>query len=139
VEFVVTAISSGSSGVEKWSAAQKALAANNVQLAAAYQSLASQNALVAVAKVVQAQMDLFTGCIDALVLEANQLRLAMAAVRSGFQSFGNSLQTVPDQTSATQMTALAQGANSLWSAFGSELAGIRQSMLGVGPGGLPRV
>ncbi len=139
VDFVVTAIRSGASGAEKWSAAQRALEANNEKLAAAYQSLAQQSAVLAVAKVVQAQKELFVTSVDGLLANVNELKMNWAAVRDGLQRYGNSLQTVPDQTGAIQLASLAQGARTLWSACSGEFAGIKQSMTAVGQGGLPKV
>ena len=128
VQFVVTAVSAGSAGVAKWSEAQKALQRNNEQLAAAYQSLASQNALLAVAKVVETQTELFAGAVTDFAESVSSLQTNWKAVRKGSEEFQTSVGAVSSQEDARKLEKLASAAETLWSNLGIQLKRIQKSL-----------
>lgn len=133
VDFAVDAIQAGSSGVGKSSQAMKDLEANNQKLATLYQKLASDNAILAVAKAVQVQNEMFINAISEAGLNAQELASNWAQISSAFSDFSNSIRRVSEQQDALNLALTAQGAKTIWTAFSGELTFIKSSIIGQPP------
>ncbi|WP_265273969.1 alpha-helical pore-forming toxin family protein [Nostoc sp. KVJ3] len=130
VDFAIEAIQAGSSGVGQSSQAMKDLEANNQKLATLYQKLASDNAILAVAKAVQVQNELFINAISEAALNAQELASNWGIITSAFSDFSNSILRVSEQQDALDLASTAQGAKTIWTAFFGELAFIKGSIIG---------
>jgi|GEM_PF-1292256 hypothetical protein len=130
VDFAVEAIQAGSNGVGKSSQAMKDLETNNQKLATLYQKLASDNAILAVAKAVQVQNEMFINAISEAGLNAQELASNWAQISSAFSDFSNSILKVSEQQDALNLASTAQGAKTIWTAFSGELTSIKSSIIG---------
>jgi hypothetical protein len=135
VQFVVHAIQAGGDGVAKWSAAQLALQSNNAELAEAYQTLAGQNALLAVAKVVQAQKELFVTSMTTLTTDCHVLETNWSAMRDGLDVYKAAIMEVSNEDTASKLAELADAANKLWSVLQQKLARVKTQIMNAGFGG----
>jgi hypothetical protein len=135
VQFVVHAIQAGGDGVAKWSSAQLALQSNNVALAEAYQTLAGQNVLLAVAKVVQAQKELFVTSMRTLTTDCHVLQTNWSAMRDGLDVYKAAITEVSNEDTASKLAGLADAANKLWSVLQQKLARVKEQIMNAGFGG----
>lgn len=135
VQFVVHAIQAGGDGVAKWSSAQLALQSNNAALAEAYQTLAGQNALLAVAKVVQAQKELFVTSMTTLTTGCHVLETNWSAMRDGLDVYKAAITEVSNEDTASKLAGIADAANKLWSVLQQRLARVKTQIMNAGFGG----
>lgn len=130
VEFAVQSIQVGTSGQAKASEAMAALKMNNDKLAAAYQRLAQENVLVAIAKVTQVQNKLFLDTYNQIGLNIHELNMAWTAVETAYSDLGNSLTSLQSQSEAIDYATEVQGARSLWRALNNQFTYIKNSLTG---------
>lgn len=128
IEFAVHAIQAGGDGVAKWSAAQLALRSNNVALADAYQKLAGESALLAVAKVVQVQKGLFATNIHTLKVDCDLLKENWSDMRTGLNEFKTAIGGVSDENTASKLAGFADAGRKHWSVLRDSLTRIEEQL-----------
>ncbi len=128
VDFAVHAIQAGGDGVAKWSAAQIALQSNNVALADAYQKLAGESALLAVAKVVQVQKGLFATNIHTLKVDCHLLKENWSDMRTGLNKFKTAIEGVSDENTASKLAGFADAGRKHWSVLRESLTRIEEQL-----------
>lgn len=132
-EFAVVAIKAATVGAAKMSKAGADLNANNEKLAGAYQTLASANAALAIAKVVAVQSDLFAGAIPPAAVSAQGIAVGLTDVQSGFSSFAKSIDNLADDVMEAKGLALeSQQASAQWTALAAELKAIKTDVITMG-------
>ena len=139
-DFVVSAIKGATDGVAETAQARADLNANNENLAAAVQKLAEIEALVAVAKVVAVQDDLFRSAVSAFQASTKELatlwgRPPIAPPASGISGnmaqFGFEIKGVSSQQEANLLVEQMEYANNDWAGVGKNLARLKQRLVNV--------
>lgn len=137
MSFVVSAISGAQEGTTKTLQARDDLKANNQKLAEAYQRLAQANSLVAVAKAVQVQNQMFVAEIAvtrekilAIPTDWGQspdVRPPGNGVSLGFFQFHRGSQEIP----IWHLQPILRDANSSWQSLVMRLNRIKRAFTGV--------
>lgn len=130
VEFAVEAIQASTSGQTKVSAAGHALNANNAELAAAYQAMAEENALIAIAKVIQVQNQLFLNALTQLSPGINELVIAWSSISTAYATVGQQVKQGVTQAEADDLIAEVRQAQMQWQALAVQLTFVKQFMTG---------
>ncbi|MEP7120787.1 MAG: hypothetical protein ABJE95_07760 [Byssovorax sp.] len=133
-EFVANAITVGSGGVGQSSQAMADLQSNNTKLAVAYQQLATDNALLAIAKIVEAQNLLFVGSLSSLSADVKSLEQGWLTAKAAFDAFASELASASPAT-APALIREVTSAQLSWAALNTELDLVKKAL--VSRGGLP--
>ncbi|SOD97806.1 HBL/NHE enterotoxin family protein [Spirosoma fluviale] len=131
VDFAVQAIKASKEGMAKASEAAHLLTINNQNLEAAYQKMAKENALMAIAKVMQVQNQLFLDGLANLSADATALKTEWAAVESAYADFGQQIGSVKEQSEAADLRSGAVAARALWNALRDQLSYVNNSLSGL--------
>lgn len=130
VEYAIHSIQAGTSGTAKASTAVQELKANNKKLAAAFQELARENVLVAIAKAVEAQNELYLDAFAQLGSDIHDLSTEWAVIEPAYTKYAQDVKSIRNQSESIEMGAELQGAKTLWSALNGQLMYIRKNMSG---------
>ncbi len=130
VEFAVQSIKLASSGVGKATEAMKALEANNKSLAAAYQQMAQENTLIAIAKVIQAQNQLFVDMFKTSGTSIHELYIDWSAVSTAQEQVSATVSNLKSQIEANNIAVDAQRANIIWGAFAGQIDLLKNEIIG---------
>lgn len=103
---------------------------NNKKLAEAYQTLAKENALLAVAKSVQAQTTLFMQSLEDIGSSVHDLETNWSKVQVAFVSFAESISNVQSQAEAQELANQAQEGTLEWEALGNQINKIKAQLAG---------
>jgi hypothetical protein len=137
-EFVVTAIKGASEGIAQTERARADLNANNAKLATAYRNMANDDAMLAIAKVVQAQNDLFATAIhDSLAATAKlaatwgqpALASSTSGISQGFTEFVDGIDAIASPHDADLLVKELRLAGPAWEALTKSLVGSRRALL----------
>jgi hypothetical protein len=99
-------------------------------MAVLYQEMARDNTLIAIAKVIQGQNQLFLNAQKQLALDIRELLADWSAVAAAFKAAGQELTPGVTQAEADALAADVQQAVLLWQALQGQLTSIRQFMTG---------
>lgn len=127
--FAVLAIKAVASGASKLSQAEKDLNANNEKLAAAYQKLAQDEAVLAVAKAVEVQNDLFAAMVPLSATASQDISISYLSVEANLNGFSASIASVTDAAAASALAKQALRAEPLWDALNSELQEMKKMII----------
>ncbi|MCP4425498.1 MAG: HBL/NHE enterotoxin family protein [Chloroflexi bacterium] len=139
VDFVVSAIKGASEGVAETAQARADLNANNEKLVVAYQNLAQANALIAVAKVVSVQNDLFISTMKEALQNIASLsdtwgKTPITPPGSGisleFANFAHQIEIVSGRQDVNQLVRLVNNASTDWDLLNEELVDLKRAMVG---------
>jgi hypothetical protein len=125
VTFVTNAINLVSDGVARQSTAGKALITNNERLAAAYQKMAGENALVTIAKIVQVNNRQFLNALRIVEGDINHLITEWQLVGSHFQESTQTLDALTDQSAAVDFSNTARAARKQWTQLKSTISELK--------------
>lgn len=139
-EFVVSAITAARDGGTETFQARADLESNNQKLAAAYQTLAKTNSLVATAKVIQVQNRMFAA--EMVATQAKILNIANSwgqspvippgsGISLGFDQYGQQISAIAAPADTAQLMAVLRNAVIGWNSFQDQLTTIKQELTGV--------
>lgn len=127
--FAVLAIKAVASGASKLSQAEKDLNANNDKLASAYQRLAQDKAMVAVAKAVEVQNDLFAAMVPLSATASQDISISYQSIEANLSGFSASVASVTDDVAAAALAKQALRAEPQWDALNSELQEMKKMII----------
>lgn len=127
--FGVLAIKAVATGASKLSQAEKDLNANNDKLAAAYQRLAQDQTMVAVAKAIEVQNDLFATMVPLAAGASQDINIAFQTVEANLTGFSASITSVTEDNAAASLAKQAHRAEPQWAALNSELQEMKKMII----------
>jgi hypothetical protein len=127
--FAVLAIQAAVSGETTLSQAEQDLNANNLKLAAAYQSLAASDQLLAVAKAVDVQTEMFCSMLPLAASDAHDLVISLNGVQTNLTTFAGTISNVTTDAAAQAAASQVQNAGLSWTAFASELQSMKTMLV----------
>jgi hypothetical protein len=143
-DFAVSAIQGATEGAAETAQARADLNANNEKLSVAYQNLARANALVAVAKVVKVQNEMFISVMkeaqeDSMQLAATWGQAPITPPGSGitleFANFAQQIESVSSQKDADSLVDLCKNASMEWDLLNEKLSDLKRAMVDNTAGG----
>ena len=139
-DFVVNSIKGAKEGAEETSQARADLNINNEKLATAFQDLAKANALIAVAKVVKMQNDIFTkGVRDSLssihkISETwgnTPILPPASGISLSLSTFSESINSTSSQEDADRLIAIMDYVSNDWDAFNNQLIYFKRKLINI--------
>lgn len=137
--FVVQGIDAAQQGVAETAQARAALNANNALLASAYQQLATADALVAVAKVVQVQNSQFLNAYNGALASAQVLAEdwgqspqapPATGISAGLAAYADAVAGMGGSADAATLGGQLDDASTAWHLLAASLAPVEQAMTG---------
>lgn len=119
--FSVESIIVASSGVSKSTEAVKALELNNKKLAGLYQQLASEKALLGVAKAIQRQNDFFYNAISSSKTDIDQLADNWNKVNEAFADLKQRIETLNSKEATQELATSIEKSTREWQTLSSTI------------------